>query len=358
MLCAPDKFRGTLSAGEAAAAIAAGARRAGWAAIELPLSDGGDGLLEVVGGERRRQTVTGPDGRPLQAEWRLLRSGAGGDGGGPTAVIEMARASGLEVAGGFARNDPLGATTAGTGELVAAAVRAGAERVVVGCGGSATTDGGAGALEAISRLLGAGGLDSVELLAATDVTTTFGEAAAVFAPQKGATPAQVELLAQRLAGLARRYRHEHGIDVGSLPGSGAAGGLAGGLAAVGGRIVSGLELVAQLVGLDAALDRADAVVTGEGCLDVTSFAGKVVGGVYEHWRRHPGRRGEPDPAPLLGAVGAVLAPEPAASEHPGLVVVSLSEQFGRESALAAPARLLAEVVTGWLGGGPALQEQV
>src|SRR5215475_8478178 len=137
LLAAPDKFRGTLTARRAAAAIAAGAARAGWTAVELPLADGGEGTLDVLGGGNRRTTVTGPLGEPVEAEWRLEDDG--------TALIEAARACGLSLAGGPERNDPLRATSRGVGELIAAAVAGGATRIVVFVGGVASTDGGVGA---------------------------------------------------------------------------------------------------------------------------------------------------------------------------------------------------------------------
>ena len=188
LVAAPDKFRGTATAGEVAAAIVAGAGRAGWRGVALPMSDGGEGFLDALGGEIRDAVVTGPLGDPVKAEWRLI------DGG--TAVIEMARASGLALAGGAAGNDPVAATTAGTGELVLAAVEAGARRVLVGCGGSATTDGGAGAVEAIGSVQR---LEGAEIVVACDVGTLFADAARVFGPQKGAGPAAVEELSARLA---------------------------------------------------------------------------------------------------------------------------------------------------------------
>src|SRR5690606_14170883 len=153
--------------------------------------------------------------------------------------------------GHAAGNDPLAATSAGTGELIDAALRAGAKRIVVGLGGSATTDGGLGALQAIPA---AARLRGVELLVACDVSTPFTRAAEVFGRRKGATPAQVNLLTGRLEQLAASYRAEYGVDVEAIPGSGAAGGLAGGLAALGGKLVGGFELVADELGLHDALD--------------------------------------------------------------------------------------------------------
>src|SRR5215831_13289705 len=141
LLAAPDKFRGTLTARQAAAAIAAGAGRAGWEAVELPLADGGEGTLDVLGGGNRRTTVSGPLGEPVEAAWRLEEDG--------TALIEAAEACGLSLAGGPERNDPLAASSRGVGELIAAAVAEGATRIFVAVGGVASTDGGVGAVEAL-----------------------------------------------------------------------------------------------------------------------------------------------------------------------------------------------------------------
>jgi glycerate kinase len=189
----------------------------------------------------------------------------------------MARASGLALVAG--RNDPLRATTSGTGELLRAALDAGVRRVVVAVGGSATTDGGLGALEALDF-----DLRGADVVVACDVTTTFVDAARVFGPQKGADSAAVSELERRLERLADRYREARGVDVRALPGAGAAGGLAGGLAAYGARLVPGAALVADVVGLRDALRAAALVLTGEGRVDETSFAGKVVGHVVDEAR--------------------------------------------------------------------------
>jgi glycerate kinase len=210
--------------------------------------------------------VTGPLGDPVDAEYGVLPDG--------TAVVEMARASGLALVG--AERDPLRASTRGTGELIAAVRRGGASRIVVGVGGSATTDGGLGALQALGWSLA-----GVDVVVACDVTTPFLDAAAVFAPQKGASAAQVALLARRLETLADEYAQRTGVDVRSLEGGGAAGGLAGGLAAIGARLEPGFDVVAQAVGLEEAMEGVDLVITGEGKLDAASFEGKVVGGVLE-----------------------------------------------------------------------------
>jgi glycerate kinase len=270
-LVCPDKFKGTLSAADAAAAMSEGLRRAGFDdVVSLPLADGGEGTLDALvaarGGSRRTARVTGPLGDPVDAEWALLPGGV--------AVVEMARASGLALAPRV--RDPLRASTRGTGELIAAALRAGARQVIVAVGGSATTDGGLAALEALGWSFGA-----VPVTVACDVTTPFLDAARVFAPQKGATDAQVALLTRRLASLAEQYEQRFGVDVRTLAGGGAAGGLAGGLAAIGAELEPGFEVVANAVGFDQAIEGVDLVVTGEGRLDATSFAGKVVGGVLE-----------------------------------------------------------------------------
>lgn len=269
VVVAPDKFRGTVSAREAAAAMGRAVEAAGHEAVLVPVADGGEGLLDVLGGPNRMAVVRGPLGAPVEAAWRM------GEG---TAVIEMALASGLALVGGPDANDPIAADTVGTGELIRLAVESGARRVIVGLGGSATVDGGLGALRAMAPL---SRFRAVDLLVACDVRTTFLDAAEVFGPQKGATAAQVRLLANRLARLADVYEQDHGVDVRDLPGSGAAGGLAGGLAAIGAELVDGFSLVAEELDLYDLIDGADLVLTGEGFLDAESFNGKVVGGVAE-----------------------------------------------------------------------------
>ena len=275
-LVCPDKFRGTLTAAGAAEALARGLEAAvvdGRRFDEvrrLPLADGGEGTLDALlaaqGGSRRRATVTGPLGEPVTAEWGMLPD--------RTAVIESARASGLALVAG--PNDPLAASSRGTGELIRAAVRGGAKRIVVAVGGSAMTDGGLGAVDALGWSLA--GLD---VTVACDVTTPFIDAARLYGPQKGATAAQVALLTRRLERLAEIYRQRTGVEVSALEHSGAAGGLAGGLVALGARLEPGFEVVARAAGLEAALDGADLVVTGEGRFDRTSLHGKVTGSVLE-----------------------------------------------------------------------------
>ncbi|HSP03232.1 MAG TPA: glycerate kinase [Acidimicrobiales bacterium] len=327
VVAAPDKFRGTASAAEVAAAVGRAAATAGWRCDEVPVADGGDGLLDVLGGPNRTSVVTGPLGDPVEAGWRYERG---------TAVIEMARASGLLLAGGPEGNDPIAADTHGTGELIQTAVEAGATRVIVGLGGSATTDGGLGALRALyphQRLR------AVELLVACDVRTRFLDAAEVFGPQKGASRAQVRLLTNRLARLADVYLEDHGVDVRELPGSGAAGGLAGGLAAIGAQLLDGFALVAEERELDQAIEGADLVVTGEGFLDDASFEGKVVGGVAE--------MASDLGVPVVAVVGEEIDAEAvhAAVRECGIAeVVSLVERFGRDRAMTDTVACVEQVV--------------
>jgi glycerate kinase len=324
VLAAPDKFRGTATAQAVAAAVAEAARASGWQCDEVPVADGGEGTLEVLGGRVRRARVRGPLGEPVDAEWRMREDGA---------VVEMARASGLTLAGGADGNDPVQATTYGTGELIATALDEGARRVVVAVGGSATTDGGLGCVTA----LGPRRLRGIDVTVACDVEITFLEAAEAFAPQKGATPAQVALLRRRLERLAQVYERDYGIDVRAMPGSGAAGGLAGGLAALGATLVPGFDVVADALSLAERLDDVDLVVTGEGFLDAQSFAGKAVGGVVELAR-------EAD-VPVLVVVGDIYADElpPAALE--GLEVISLVERFGSDKAREDTTACVQEVVS-------------
>jgi glycerate 2-kinase len=275
-IVAPDKFRGSLTAAAAADAMATGLEAAGLATRRVPLADGGEGTLDALlagrGGSTRTSTVTGPLGKPVEAQWGLLPDGTG--------VVEMARASGLALVAN--RNDPLRASSRGTGELILAVLRGGSRRVIVGVGGSATTDGGLGAVDALGW-----SLSGHDVTVACDVATPFLDAAAVYGPQKGATSAQVSLLTRRLARLAEEYRDRTGVDVTGLDGGGAAGGLAGGLAAIGAQLEPGFDVVARAAAFDDALADADVVVTGEGKLDATSFEGKVVGGVLE-WAAEEG----------------------------------------------------------------------
>jgi glycerate 2-kinase len=286
ILAAPDKFRGSASAREVAAGVAAAADAVGWSCVQLPLADGGEGTLDAFGGANRSTTVTGPLGGRVDAEWRL------GDDG--VAVVESALASGLVLAGGAEGNDPVRATSRGTGQLVAAAIAGGARRVIVSLGGSATTD---------------GGLATVEELDA-------------YAP---------------FDGLEDRYRQRYVIDLSALDGSGAAGGLGGALAALGARLVPGFELVAEHTGLAEAVRGADAVITGEGRLDAQSFNGKVVGGVVDLAARYG--------VPALVLAG--LVDEDVAGR---VESVSLIARFGPEASWRDPVGCVTQAAEQWLRG--------
>jgi glycerate kinase len=334
LVAAPDKFRGTASAAEAAAAIAQAAHDAGWTADEVPMSDGGEGLLDALGGHPHFTTVAGPLGEPVGAEWRML------DADGPTAVVEMSQAAGRALLPHPRGDDPVRADTTGVGQLLLAARDAGARRIVIGCGGSGTTDGGRGAVDAVGS---AKALQGVELVVACDVTTAFTDAATVFGPQKGATPAQVELLTRRLRDVAALYRDEMGIDVTTVPGAGAAGGLGGGLLVLGARLEPGFDLVAGLVGLPARLERADLVVTGEGHLDPPSFEGKVPGGVLVLARARPS-----GPVPVLCVVGG--ADRGLVTGPPeGMEVRSLVARYGRDRARTETTALIRRTTAEFLG---------
>lgn len=311
MLAAVDKFRGTATAAQVATAIGHACWQLGHDCVERPLADGGEGTLEALGGANRTTLVTGPLGKPVQAPWRLHRG---------TAVIEMACASGLLLAGGKQENDPIAATTTGTGELIDAALDLGAKRIIVCLGGSATTDGGLGAIKAIqtpARLKG------VEFVVACDVTTQFTDAAKVFAPQKGASPAQVQFLTTRLEKLVQDYQTNYGVDVSKISGAGAAGGLAGGLAALGAQLVPGFDLVAEEVELDVLIADIDMIITGEGFMDNESFAGKVVGSMAELAVERKIK---------IAAICGEIHPEVRSQINS----VSLVETFGRDEAFARP----------------------
>lgn len=302
VVIAPDGFGGTLTPREAAEAIASGWRdaRPGDEVRTVALSDGGEGLLDVLAGPDdtwRTDEVAGPLGHPVEASWLLRPDGS--------AVIESARACGLALVEERLR-DPLRATTHGVGELLEVARQAGVRRIILGLGGSATVDGGAGALTGlgfkltvddggglkvgaedlprVSRAEGgwSGDWSGIEVVLLADVPTRLADAARVFGPQKGASEADVDHLERGLTVWADVAERDlaGGRPLRRKPGSGASGGLGFGLACgIGGRLEEGGRVVAELQELAMALLGADVVVTGEGRLDATSAEGKVVGRV-------------------------------------------------------------------------------
>ncbi len=288
-LVCPDSFKGTFSAVEVAAAIGAGIEEAGGAVDLCPAADGGEGTAETVraaiGGEVRAAAAHDPLGRPIEASFVLVEDGA-------TALIDTAAASGLPLVAPEERDAEV-ASTYGTGELIAAAIEAGARRVLLAAGGSATTDGGIGAIAALrEREFGdfparrggiphatttdgsCGCVGDAVLEVLCDVTTRFEDAARIFGPQKGADAAAVERLTTRL----ERIAEELPRDPRGVPMTGCAGGLSGGLwAAFGAELRPGAEFVLDLLGFAERLAAADLVVTGEGRIDPQSLEGKIVG---------------------------------------------------------------------------------
>jgi glycerate kinase len=321
ILVAPDSFKGTYSAAEVAHAISAGIRGAGGRALELPVADGGEGTYDALCHSLHASSVTvgviNAWGEPVEASLGLAAD--------RTAVIEVAQASGLTAA----RNSPkeaIEASTYGTGMLIAAAIDRGASRILVAAGGSATTDGGSGAVQAIED---GGGIRGARITVLSDVTTTFTDAARVFAPQKGADQATVRLLEQRLTKLAATYPR----DPSGVPRTGAAGGLSGGLwAHYGADLVSGAEAVLDASCFDRHLEACEAVIVGEGRLDSQTGEGKIISAILDRVRR-TGRE-----IPVIAVVGSVhedlgsyaenfarilIATDPTAMQAAGKAVASL-----------------------------------
>jgi glycerate kinase len=277
VLVAPDSFKGTFAAAQVAAAIGDGLRDGGLEVDLCPVADGGEGTAEALraalGGETMTVAARDPLGRVRDASFVLA---------GDTAFVETASASGLHLVADDER-DAWAASSAGTGELIAAAIEAGARTVYLGVGGSATSDGGRGAIEAIQA---AGGLRDATLTVLCDVRTPFEQAARVFGPQKGADPDTVARLTRRLADQAGRLARDGGRDPRGQPMTGAAGGLSGGLWAVfGARLAPGAAFVLDAVGFDARMRAARCVVTGEGRLDEQSLVGKLVSEVATRARQ-------------------------------------------------------------------------
>jgi glycerate 2-kinase len=318
-LVAPDSFKGTYGAADVAAAIATGIEEGGGIADRCPVADGGEGtlevLLEAMGGERRRLTVSDPLRRPVAASFGLVD-------GGRTAVVEMAQASGLALVDRDER-DPERADTYGTGELIRAAAAAGAKKILVAVGGSATSDGGRGAIEALDEHGWPKGA-AIEVLC--DVDTAYEDTARVFGPQKGADPVGVERLTDRLNHLAAELPR----DPRGSPMTGCAGGLSGALWAYGAKLRPGAAVVLDAVGFDSRLTRADAVLGGEGRLDEQSFEGKIVGILAEHCAA----AGKPLHL-IVGENGLTHAPPPGVASVTEASSLEELQLGGRDRAVAA-----------------------
>jgi glycerate 2-kinase len=343
ILAAPDSFKGSLTAAEAAAAMARGVLQALPEAevLTVPMADGGEGTLDAlvagIGGSIIAHTVTGPLGTPVEACFGRL-------GDGRTAVIEMASASGLLLVPKGQR-DPRMTTSYGTGELIRAALEHGASRILVAIGGSSTNDGGVGMIQALGgKLLKADGspigfggaalleldridlsgldprLQSVELLVACDVDNPLTGprgASAIYGPQKGATPAMVALLDGALGHLADVMARDLGIDVRNNPGAGAAGGLGAGLMGfLKASLRPGVEVVMEAFRLDELVQGAALVITGEGRTDIQTLAGKVAMGVARCAARHG--------VPAIVISGSVGADAAALHDHNVAALLSIT----------------------------------
>lgn len=346
VLIAPDSYKGTFTSIQVARALAAGwnLARPGDEVMLAPLADGGEGTLEAIaaagGWEWQSAEVDDPLGRPITARW--LRSD---DGAGPAAVLEMAEASGLSRVAREER-DPAGATSVGTGQLLVAAARAGVRHVTLGIGGSATTDGGRGLLRGLGALVEDGAspdlatldpaLASLALDVACDVSNPLlgpDGAAAVFGPQKGATPELVTELDARNAAWADRLEATAGRVVRDVPGAGAAGGVGFALLAIQDRFASfalwpGVQLAMEAAGFDAKLRASDLVITGEGRIDASTAFGKTALAVA--------RRAHEAGVPCVAVGGGVL-PEGIEALRPfGAVAVPVVERLMTlEEAIAA-----------------------
>jgi glycerate kinase len=266
-LVAPDSFKGTFDAPTVAGALAAGLEAAGWEVDRCPVADGGEGtmalLVEALRGELVEARVSDPLGRPVDCRFGLLDAGA-------TAIVETAEASGLALVAP-AERDAWNASSWGTGQLIRAASMTGARKILVAVGGSATTDGGAGAIEAIRD---AGGIGDARVVVLCDVEAGFEDAARIFGPQKGADAELVGRLTERLDDYAQLLPK----DPRGVRATGCAGGLSGGLwAAFDAELRPGAPAVLEALGVGERMQAAQLVIAGEGCIDDQSFGGKIVG---------------------------------------------------------------------------------
>ena len=322
-LIAPDKFKGTLSAGEVASALALGIRDSGNDAVELPVADGGDGTAEVLLSARGGEWVEIPSvdaiGRPVDARFAMLPGG--------TAVVEVAAASGMW----RLQKEELSATAAssrGTGILMRHALELGAERLIVAPGGSATTDGGAGILDELGP-----GRIRAEIVVVCDITATFSDAARIFSPQKGASPDEIEPLVRRLAKAARNWpRNPEGVAM-----TGCGGGISGALwSNFNATLVPGAAYVLDALDFDGHVSRADAVLTGEGRIDAQTLLDKAVA-IVTRRARNGGR-------PCSAIVGSRDLDEKA---RLALGLESIRVAGTREEIRGAALEIASERITSW-----------
>ena len=362
VLIACDKFKGTLSAAQACAAVAAGLKEVwpGARVVQRPMADGGEGtgrvICEACDGAWLTETVTGPMGDKVKAGWAWLDDTQ-------TAVIEMSEASGLRLLTA-ARRNPWRATTAGTGDLMQAGIRKGARRLIVAIGGSATNDGGAGMAWAMGyRFLDAAGkgffplpanlttlariappdnMALPEVIAACDVTNPLlgpEGATRVYGPQKGVTLERMPEFEAALTHLADIVRRDLGMDLATAPGAGAAGGLGFGLMTFcRASMKPGFDLVAEVTEMESAIRAADLVITGEGCVDAQTLHGKGPAGVADMARRHG--------KPVIAVGGIVDESVRTALDAKFHVIIAAANQDTLTEALANPAQALRRAVAG------------
>lgn len=362
ILIAPDKFKGSLTASEVCDALIAGLRKSipNAECIPFPLSDGGDGMAEILtlhcGGRVMKAVARDPLMRPIEAAYGVSPDGS-------TAFIEMANASGLRLLKPSER-DVMKATTAGTGDLIKDAIDNGARTIVLGIGGSATNDGAVGAayalgfsfhdkngrvfvpvgesLSEISRIDRSNvvhDLAEIRFVAVCDVDNTLtGDhgAAAVYAPQKGASPEQVAVLDEGLSHLGRIFLDEFGKDVNNLPGAGGGGGFgAGAVAFFNARLRRGTDVVFEYTGFENQVINADVVITGEGKIDEQTFRGKVVAGVAALAKKHE--------KPLFAVAGINSSPPSLADKLAFRRILSIMEKAGDRDPMARAGEILAEI---------------
>jgi len=316
VVSAMDKFRGTASARELSETVALVALALGCTADRQPMSDGGEGFRDVFDGEVWVEAVPGPLGESVEARITMVSSSDQRMG-----VIEVAEVVGREYLESPTRKQALEASSDGVGHLILAAVRHGAESILIGCGGSATSDGGWGCYRVLRD---AGGL-SVPVVAATDVTTRFS-AARRYATQKGVRDEDLAVVDARLAALRELYSREQSVDVGEMDRAGASGGIPGALAALGASLVSGFDAVSGSVNLPGRIVGSSLVVTGEGRFDEGSLEGKVTVGIAS-LSGHL--------VPVLIVCGSVddESADQFSAHFPQAKIVSLESRFGRNASM-------------------------